>query len=483
STSFPIRGTITNKDFSYLAIEWLKGINKSTVLDDAVDRQMFDDDARILSKSGELFCLKSIEADTVSAIGLRHEIPDEMGRVWRTECIVSRFKATAWVHVKSQCLISNPDVQQISPKKPFIIKMMIKNGWAIDDGNWPVADTPYALTSSNLDLAERIVSGQELTDLPFVYVSRDDANELIVAPEKLAFQLGGLAHVVVEPTRFFSRKLNVKCQGRNPYGGTVGLCVPSKGLVSKFYIRNELDRGTRIFDAITSAASRYLSSLKGHGALDWNELQELQGRILREKLAKEIRSGNGSDNQALDEYMHTFDADIAAKDAQIVELKRALKASEEAVDALNIHDMGLLNSAISDTVSTELYHGEVSDRVRKLVTNAVAGSTIDLSPRDSFLLKSLLSCSAYTGKSLGLVEQIKSAGRDHTTMAKRLGGLLSDFGFTSSQDGKHLKYIPPKRLGGLKTEILPKTPSDHRAGRNKAADIIDSFSIRDLHKD
>lgn len=483
STTFPIRKTIKNEDFSYLAIDWLQGISKSTVLNDAVDKKMFDDDARIVSGSGELFCLKSIETPEVSAIGLRHEMPDEMGRVWRTECVVSRLQKTAWVRVNSQCLSTNPDVYPITPSKPFLLKMMIKNGWAVDDGDWTVSDTPHILTASDLDLAERIVTGQEPTDLPFVYVSRDDDNNLIVDPKKLSFQLGGLAHVVVEPTRFFSRKLNLKCGGRNPYGGTIGLCVPSQGVVSKYYIRSEMDRGVKIFAAITSAASRYLSGLKGHGELDWNELQEIQGRLLREQLAKKIRSENFSDSQALSKYIDTFDKEITAKDTQISELKEALKKSESAADTLQHQDIGLLNSAISDTIPKEIYHGELSDRVRKLVKNSLDGVVTNLTPRETFLFKKLLECSAYTGKSLGLVERIKSAGRNHVEMADRLGDLLSQIGFNRSEDGKHLKFTPPDCLGGLGIEILPKTPSDHRAGRNKASNIIENFSIRDLHKD
>jgi hypothetical protein len=47
--------------------------------------------------------------------------------------------------------------------------------------------------------------------------------DYIAIPNQLANDLSGMAHVVVEPNRPFSRRLKIEVYSENVYGGTIGV--------------------------------------------------------------------------------------------------------------------------------------------------------------------------------------------------------------------------------------------------------------------
>lgn len=483
ATRFPVKKSIKNSEFSELAIEWLKGIKKSEVLTKYIDQKMYDDDARIEGENGELFSLKSVSSDNVSSIGLCHDMPDGYGRLWRTECVLTHLPQKSWIYAKSRCILLEPDAQVGTPKKPYLVKMMLKNGWAEKDGDRVVFDRHYNLHETDLDLAARIVLGTENAILPFVYVSRNDANGTIVDSEKLAFELGGLAHVYVEPSRSFSIKLMGLTSQKNPYGGNVAVCVPSNGVIKKFYKRDANDTARKISDAVTRATVRYLSNQAGHEALDWRDLQELQGKTLRNSLEEKIKHQGIASQEDVAEYIRVFDEETRSKNEKISNLEQELKYTRDELSTYELPDGGLINAELASSVAKELYPSEISDRVRKVIVRYIQGYASSQSEREHYILERILEKSSFSGRSAGLVNQIKSAGKDSSTMSPQLGSILSGFGFLKTEDGKHLKYTPPIELGGLPVEILPKTPSDHRAGKNKANEIIENFAIKRLDKE
>ncbi|MFX8903204.1 hypothetical protein ABTM99_20040, partial [Acinetobacter baumannii] len=78
----------------------------------------------------------------------------------------------------------------------------------------------------DVNLANLILSGKCSKSLPIIYISAIVDGEWLLTEEeikKLAYDLGGIAHVVVEPNRHFSFKLRDQCNGRNLYGGTIGI--------------------------------------------------------------------------------------------------------------------------------------------------------------------------------------------------------------------------------------------------------------------
>jgi hypothetical protein len=485
STCFPVSGGISNSSFSQLAVEWLRGIKKSQVLHKTKEQSFYDDDALIIAENGERFCLKSVANADVTAIGLQHEIPDGDGHIWRTECVLTRSSFGAWVRVRSQCALVDANADIIQPTKPYLIKMMLRNGWVIDDMHHEIREDVHELRDSNLNLAASIILGNEQTALPFIYVTLDENKKPLVSPQRLAFDLGGVAHVYLEPSRIFSLNLMNIVEQKNPYAGTIAVCVPRKGVIRKFYRRTSNDSYQQILSAIQLTIAQYNSSLSRDHAYDWQTLQEVQGRILRQEMENRLKTG--SSNASADElksYITAFDQEIEAKNERIQLLESNLQEALSELSLKDAPDNNLVARYVLEAINPQIYEGEASDRLRKLIeiclNDEIKQTT--LSKREHYILEQLYSRSCYSGGANTLCNEIKAAGKDTKEMPSRIGLILSRIGFNKSEEGKHLKYTPNSDLGGIGVEILPKTPSDYRAGRNKASDIIDNLSIKGLHK-
>jgi hypothetical protein len=112
------------------------------------------------------------------------------------------------------------------PKKPYLIKQLLKDVGGGDDSGLQVRDTPISLRDEQLDLAVDIVTGRLENVLPVAYVSLDFGNYPTLDVDELARRLGGLAHVAVEPHRHFSVQVARRAGAVNPWGGAVGLFWP-----------------------------------------------------------------------------------------------------------------------------------------------------------------------------------------------------------------------------------------------------------------
>src|SRR5690606_7137965 len=121
--------------------------------------------------------------------------------------------------------------------------------------------------------------------LPTVYVSATGNGSWLLSRqeiETLAYDLGGIAHVVVEPDRAFSFDLRDATEARNAYGGTVGLSVPGQGIARRYYLGWQIQNADELATAVRSAASALRSQMPAFG-WDWTELQEQALRAQRER--------------------------------------------------------------------------------------------------------------------------------------------------------------------------------------------------------
>lgn len=212
-------------------------------------------------------------------------------------------------------------------------------------------------------------------------------------------------------------------------------------------------------------------------------LQEAQSREFRKNIGERIKSDRASSKKKINDYISAFDEEINAKDSRISELENALSDALSSVSDQTPNGVGIISEEFNRYVGKELYDGEISDRIRYAIKNYMNEHNIIKSNRETHLLKRFLEIGSFSGRSLGLISEIKSAGRDSNEMPARMGAIFSRLGFHRSEEGKHLKFSPPSGLGGIDVVILPKTPSDYRSGKNQASDLIENFSIRNLHKE
>jgi hypothetical protein len=466
-TEFSIKPGIKLTDFEDIVIEWISGNQYS-----ALKRQLASlvgnaDDRTVRDDSGEALVFKRLTDSKGFIAGARHEIPDDAQRLWRTEvvCRVQEGLASA-VSVRVQCLATDLSVRAKPPKRPYIVKLMLHNAWPISAGKIFVSDTPFLFPASEAAEIAEAVSGTAGLSHPVVYLSRDDNDELALDPDKLAYDLGGVAHVLVEPSRLFSFKLMDLTDGKNPYGGTVGISVSGGGCIKRLFIGSEIRDGRELERAVISFASQIVSSQRLALGCDWQNLQELQTFRAKSEIESQVDAKVNAYIEAFDQENRSLKEKVRLLEEEIAELAKVGGRDES--------DRGLRVGS-----APEIYPGEVRDRLRFGIECLLSAQKLE-SARAKFVLQGLLAEYPYSGGARALYEQIKAAGKDTSEMPQRLGGLLSGLSFESRSDGKHTVFSPPEGLGGIGPITVPKSPSEYKAGRNLASDVINEFSLNDV---
>jgi len=118
---------------------------------------------------------------------------------------------------------------------------------------------------------------------------------------------------------------------------------------------------------------------------------------------------------------------------------------------------------------TDFYQDETYELILRLIEEELNRLPNNCYKRRRDLLRSLLECNPSQEYSKQIRTQIEELFSDYTGMTKRLEGRLRELGF-SLIEGNHYKII--WRDDNRYIFPFAKTPSDHRAGRNIARDLI-----------
>lgn len=389
--------------------------------------------------------------------GLQYVWTEKENYRWTTEIVGRVDLRGLWVSVKISCEVLATGLALPQSKKPYIVKVLMQELGGGADGEFIVSDTPRMLEVGELDLAANIVNGNTSNALPVVYVSSSFRGHPNVDVKKLAQWMSGLCHIVVEPNRAFSRELAERVDSRNVYGGAVGVYWPQASGENIRLIPDNFLNSKEVEIRVQNLIRSKLTYARFGRSLTWVDLQEA---VSRHRLEELKRSGSAS----IDDYAAAFDAEMDALRSQKNRLTSENERLREDVKRLQIAKPGI----ICVGVEQEIYGGEFSDvATRALKENlgtAVAGS------RRAIVLGDLLKANAVSDKSDQIADEIKRV----LSGASRITGSeireLEKLGFAIEDGGKHYKatFGEDPRL----TFTLPKTPSDHRAGKNLASDII-----------
>lgn len=479
-TYIPLSRDMDNADFANFAVEWLGGIKKSKIMSKNNYLENFGDEA-LLTAGDEQFLIKKVN-NVLSAIGFQHNFPDSDGRNWRTECVLTRSSMGQWLHVRGQCLLMTPEAIHSRPKKPFLLKKLLRDNWAYCDGDHAIQERPHNISTRNIELAKRIICGEENTSLPQIYISRRNNNNLPIDVKKISFELGGMAHVFVEPSRNFSINLMKASEGKNPYAGTIAICIFGKGIIKKFIVDDSnADAESIVTKKITEEIILYHSIISRSHSFDWRSLQEAQSRQLRSEISKKLSEEKSSAETYINQFTSAFDEEIRINNDRIKELEEIIANLQEARKSDSAYESSnrYVHGRILQKMGAEIYDGEIEDRIRIAVSDYVERINCDKPlNREKSVLKLFLENTSSSGKYKSIIEEIKSCGRDSKKMASRFDSFLKGLGFQCHEDGKHYKYIAPESLIGVGNITLPKTPGDHRSGLNAVSHIRENFSLK-----
>lgn len=235
---FPTTVVLTQAAFTAEVIGWLRGGRGSRILAEATEQDLDGDAPLLRAASGETLAMLRLagEADTF-ALGFRHDLPDAENRIWRTEGVLRRSDdvSNTILRIRGQCIAAASVAHLQPPRRPHLIRALLERGIGGRDGVLQIQTTPHLLRDTEDDqlLASDITEGKATRHPPVVYVSALSANRWIAGRDelnRLALDLAGVAHVVLEPRRELSFRVKELTNGRNAYGGTIGIAVRSLGL-------------------------------------------------------------------------------------------------------------------------------------------------------------------------------------------------------------------------------------------------------------
>ncbi|HYH17661.1 MAG TPA: hypothetical protein VD995_03485 [Azospirillum sp.] len=477
ATEFPAKAVPNSAAFVAQVVSWLRGTNYSTVLDGASEADLDGEAPIIRAPSGEELRLRVLSQDgREQAIGFRHDFPDTEGRLWRTEMVVRRGTAVNGQDIsrlRTQCIAREAGARLDTPRKPYLIKSVLHDGWGGIDRSLAVSDQPTWLSDDDeaLALAQAVTAGEASRYLPVIYVSAAGPSRWSIEKnqiEKLAYDLGGVAHVLTEPDRNFSFRLRDATSGRNVYGGAIGISLPDHGIVRRFFLAGRLAAPRELLASLGEIAYAFRSQMPAEG-WDWTELQEQALRQHRERERNRLSIG---ETQAL------YDEEIANLKDKISEL--AAQIEQYSLANTTKSDDSLLSDFIINQIGPEIYPGEFMDRLREAVKSRCARADQDgLDKRSKAVLQKFSTLPPSAGLS-ELLEDLKRSTKDPNRLVSQLTDLLSRHGYQEKARNKHVRLEPQMGFEGLDTITVPTTPSDTRGLTNLRKQIERTLGINKL---
>lgn len=357
---------------------------------------------------------------------------------------------------------------------PHFITLLIEKGYVKDDGGLPVGRVPLTVTRAELPLVAAVVNGAARYQHPIVYISKTVWNKDPVDTGKLARGLKGAAHVLVQETRTTNSVLRELCSDQNVFNGAIGIYYPNAAAGSRRYLcRNEEGNDETLYRKVLRDVIRYNSTLNMDALYTW---QGVNNALLRDRLCSQRQERIAA--EAAQKRAETEVQDVyAAFDAEIHSLEQQVAALQKENEALGVENHGLQTKLAALDATPLLVTGEEDDffpgEIREIVLSELRRVVKSYGDKKSRRMDVLTDVIESNGGSTLLEERqakLKTLLKAYDGMTKPLRQELTALGFRISDDGKHHKLV--YYGDGRYTVIFAKTPSDHREGKNAAAEII-----------
>jgi hypothetical protein len=458
STEFPIENKNSVANVLALACEWLTGSPHTKI--QKSDLQNFPVDSETTISTGtESVTLATAKERDFEIGGMRYiKIEDQFE--WTTSIVCLKTHDSHVLSMQVICEALGTSTRIPPPKKPYFIRQAITKLGGGADGEIPVADRPIELSDGEEHIAAELINGTANNKLPIVYVSAGFKGNHFVDPKELARFVSGMAHVIVEPSRSFSLRVRQQTRSRNVFGGAIGVYWPESSARSIYFPDDTKPNPRSLHLEIAKDIRVALSNRRQRNNCTWARLTETIAR-------KHFDQLKSSGSTALQEYIDVFDTDIAAKNARLEEAEHEIGRLTAEVKRLSNANDSSTQGIISAGKEQDLYEREISDIILDALDTAMRNS--NPTGRRHHILNDLISANLRHGERERLEEEIKTLFKTYQSMDARTRSALTKIGFDLSEDGKHYKAI--FQGDGRYTFSLPKTSSDHRAGKNMASDI------------
>lgn len=459
ATEFPIERTRTTTDFFSAVQSWVLR-SPHTGLTEADLAGLPTSGEWSGGRGNESIGSVQVVGSTSESAAIRYGRRDD-GLEWLTTVVFSRTGADSWVGIRVSCESTHPAVRLPAAKKPILVRVLLDALGGSSDGTLRVSDTPLRLENTDIDIAARLIAGDSGCRLPIVFVSAAFNGGYIVDVDRLARDLAGMAHVVVEPNRHFSLRLKIEVESENVYGGTIGVYWPDGGGRRSFFIRTRFESSEAVSRALFDEIRTALTNRRAFDRCTRAFVKELASRNEIEKLKT-------SGSQEVEKYVQTFDIELAAKEER-------LKDAEAEIARLHterrIYEARLAagtGAVLRASGEQDLYPNEVLG----IIIDALADARTRVAPdsRRQHVLDAVLQANpAPSNEAATLRERLKQALRASRSLDAKTRRELEAIGFTITEEGKHYKLL--FQGDDRYTFPLAKSGSDHRGGLNAVSDI------------
>jgi hypothetical protein len=269
-----------------------------------------------------------------------------------------------------------------------------------------------------------------------------------------------MAHVVVEPNRPFSRRLQIDVASENVYGGTIGVYWPDGAGRRSFFLGGHLENPASIRKSIVEEIRTALTNRRPLVRCTWSAVQETASK-------EAFKSLKASGAKGIEEYVAIFDSEMQANADQLADAEKEisrLKAENRKYEL-----QGSSGGGISLRTGREhsLYGGELAEIVRDALQLAI--DHVQADSRRQHVLTAILENTPATGALKDQRETLKDLLRNYKSMDAKVKKGLEGLGFSISEEGKHYKIV--FQGDDRYTFTLSKTGSDFRGGLNAVSDI------------
>lgn len=466
ATKIKLNPQIKSQDVFFTIKEWLENSPHYNINEIVWDNSK-EEQIQNTSESTSVHILSSeINNDKIFACRF---INKEDQRIWRTDCIYSETNKS--ISVKLSCEEKGYSTKMPKLNKPHLIKLLFDKNMTDQSGVLPIVDYPIKLSESDKDLklCAQIMSGDPIINMPMVYLSYDAYNpeQYIVAPQQLAIQLSGEAHVLIEPNKDFAIKLRELANNNNAYHGYVGIYFPGtcyRQIIgyNDYNIKGRIDKRAVAHD-ITLAVQQAV--LNHTNINDWS-WEGIYLNFQKRKLFDQTRLAEKSSTE-LNDFLQLFDAENKVLKDKISSLQEELDKKNAQLENLKQKYYGAKIELKSDV--NDFYTDESKDLIINILS--LAKNKMLQNSRPAEILDHILKINKPTGCGKEIMKEINNALKETSLRQRRQR--LRGCGFTV-EEGKHDKIIFHDEKYCF---TLANTPSDSRSGANMLSDIAKKIDI------
>ena len=453
TTSLKTKDTFTEDVFLRLLLDWNEMLLETPHPENHIGGIDWHGEHEFAVKDKNL-SLTVAESKAHGILAARYE-KDADGTIWDTDYVACFPKHTITIRLE-RSYQGTADWRNRAFTPPLMLHLLIDGGYIEDDGPFPVSETPIVLERGSADLVRDIVHFALPCRLPVLYVAHSEKTEPVDALA-LARRTRGVAHVVTaKDTETESLFLN-RCLGLLEYDGTIGLYMADASISHR-----KFHASSRQLDKTVDAVIRYANVQQVSELSTWNGVRTT---ALHEKLQQQANES--------DELLDAFDDDLTRLQNRITDLEKENARLYRELDlARQQAERSGKKVLLTMGQEKDKFPGEIRDLLLSELERSLKNRRGQQTRRTD-VLQDIIGSNHYEALTRQRADAIrKITGTADST--ERMVSRLEEYGITKERDdGKHIRvsYGHDMRYTGT----IAKTPSDARAGRNLASELIETM--------